>query len=288
LRIKSLILLAIAVFGSSDACAWGDLGHRVIALIAYRHLTPEARSALDALLASDPDTLTARDFASRATWADKYRDTHRETAAWHFIDIGIDHPDLNGACFGFPALGNAQAASLGPAEDCVVNKIGQFAAELRSTATAPAERLLALKFLIHLVGDVHQPLHAADHDDRGGNCIGLDWRSGRIHNLHAYWDVAVVAALGRSAESIADRLDVNVSPQTMALWTRGTPRDWAMESFEIARSDVYALPSRPTCRAGGSIVLSDAYEAQAQQDAAVLLLKSAIRLASLLNAALGS
>jgi hypothetical protein len=276
------------VLWSSEACGWGDLGHKVTALIAYRHLTPKARSALDALLASDTDTLTAPDFASRATWADKYRNAHRETAAWHFIDIEIDHPDINGACFGFPALGNTQAASQGPAEDCVVNKIDEFAAELKSTATAPAERLLALKFLIHFVGDVHQPLHAADHDDRGGNCIGLDSRSRRIHNLHAYWDVGVVDALGRSAEQIADQLDANISPQEMQLWTRGTPSDWAMESFEIARRDVYALPSRPTCQVSGAIALSESYEAQAQQDAAALLLKSAIRLASILNGALGS
>jgi S1/P1 Nuclease len=284
---RRFILIAAAVLWFSDACAWGDLGHKATALIAYRHLNPKARSELDTLLASDTDPLTAPDFASRATWADKYRNGHRETAAWHFIDIEIDHPDIVGACYGFPALQNGQPASAGPAEDCVVNKIDQFAAELKSTATAPAERLLALKFLIHFVGDVHQPLHAADHDDRGGNCIGLASGLRRAHNLHAYWDVDVVEALGRSAEQIAARLDADVTPQKMALWVRGTPRDWAMESFEVARHDAYALPSLPTCQAGGSVALSAAYHAQAQQDAAALLLKSAIRLASILNGALG-
>ena len=279
---------AIAALCCSEACAWGDLGHEVTALIAYRHLNTKARSALDALLASDTDTLTAPDFASRATWADKYRNAHRETAAWHFIDIEIDHPDINGACHGFPALGDAQAASQGPAQDCVVNKIDEFAAELNNSSTAPAERLLALKFLIHFVGDIHQPLHAADHDDRGGNCIGLDSRPGAARNLHAYWDVDVVNSLGNSAGQIADRLDANVSPQAMALWVKGTPKDWALQSFEIARRDVYALPSRPTCGAHGAVALSESYEAQAQRDAAALLLKSAIRLAGMLNAALGS
>jgi S1/P1 Nuclease len=288
LRKKSLILIAAAVLSISDACAWGDLGHKATALIAYRHLTPKARANLDALLASDTDTLTAADFASRATWADKYRNDHRETAAWHFIDIEIDHPDIDSACYGFPALGDAKPASEGPAQDCVVNKIDEFAAELKSPATAPAERLLALKFLIHFVGDIHQPLHAADHDDRGGNCIGLHSGSGRAHNLHAYWDVDVVEALGASAEHIADKLDGHVTTREMQLWTAGTPWDWAMESFEVARRDVYALASRPTCHAGGSVVLSGAYQVQAQQDAAALLLKSAIRLASMLNAALGA
>jgi S1/P1 Nuclease len=284
--MRSLILIAVAVLSISDACAWGDLGHKTTALLAYRHLSPRARSALDALLVSDTDTLTAPDFASRATWADKYRNDHPETAAWHFIDIEIDHPDMASACYGFPTLPHATPASEGPAQDCVVNKIEQFAAELKSPATAPAERLLALKFLIHFVGDLHQPLHAADHEDRGGNCIGLEFGSRHGHNLHAYWDVGVVEALGRSAEQIADKLDPPITWREMRLWAAGTPRDWAMESFEIAWRDVYALPSRPTCRAGGSVVLSEAYQLKARQDAAALLQKSAIRLASILNAAL--
>ncbi|HTC39889.1 MAG TPA: S1/P1 nuclease, partial [Steroidobacteraceae bacterium] len=95
---------ALAVLICSPALAWGDLGHEVTALIAYRHLSPTARAAVDALLASDPDRLAAGDFASRSTWADKYRNAHRETAAWHFVDIEIDQPDLKAACFGFPSL----------------------------------------------------------------------------------------------------------------------------------------------------------------------------------------
>ena len=176
----------------APAAAWGDLGHRVTALIAYRHLLPTARAQLDALLASDGDPLTAPDFASRATWADKYRNGHRETAAWHFVDIEIDHPELQSACNGFPVLTVDQIASQGPAQDCVVNKIEEFSAELSDLRTPPAERLLALKFLIHFVGDLHQPLHAADHQDRGGNCIALTPPQRQQSNLHAYWDVAVV------------------------------------------------------------------------------------------------
>src|SRR6202030_4291252 len=99
------LLLAASLLTPKPAAAWGDLGHEVTALIAYRHLDDKARDALNALLASDGDQLTAPDFASRATWADKYRTAHRETAAWHFVDIEIDEPDLAAACFHFPALG---------------------------------------------------------------------------------------------------------------------------------------------------------------------------------------
>lgn len=287
-----LLAAAIAALGPAPAAAWGDLGHQVTALLAYRHLTPQAKLRLDALLAADTDSLTPPDFASRATWADKYRTTHRETAAWHFVDIEIDAPDLQSACFGFPTLGASQLASQGPAQDCVVNKIEEFAGELQGAATPPAERLLALKFLIHLVGDLHQPLHAADHDDRGGNCIGLsasaDRNTARAPNLHAYWDLAVVDAQGASAEQIADKLDAGISAALLNEWASGTARSWAMETFEIARHDAYALPSRPTCGTQGSVALPQEYEAEARKVAAAQLQKAAIRMASILNRALGN
>jgi hypothetical protein len=278
---------ALAALICSQALAWGDLGHEVTALIAYRHLSPAARTALDALLASDTDTLTAGDFASRATWADKYRNMHRETAAWHFVDIEIDQPDLERACFGFPTLQGGQWASQGPAQDCVVNKIDEFLAELKNPSTPAAERLLALKFLIHFMGDLHQPLHAADHHDRGGNCIGLSPPQGAQNNLHAYWDVNVVNALGQSAAQIAEQLDARLSAADITAWAQGTPQSWAMDTFEVGRHDAYALPSTPTCQSGGSVALSPAYRAQAEKHAATQLQKAAVRLAAMLNAALG-
>src|ERR1700722_3201475 len=145
--ISTSFLACALLAAANPANAWGDLGHKVTALIAYRHLTPAAKIKVDAMLAGDADTLTAPDFASRATWADKYRNDHRETAAWHYVDIEIDHPDLESACFGFPALGAGQVASAGSAQDCIVNKIGQFEHELQSRSTASAERLIALTFL---------------------------------------------------------------------------------------------------------------------------------------------
>ena len=281
-----LFLAVFIVIAHAPVRAWGDLGHNVTALVAYRHLLPQARARLDALLASDADPLTAPDFASRATWADKYRNAHRETAAWHFVDIEIDQPDLAGACFGFPLLAEDQAASQGPAQDCVVNKIDEFTAELANPATAPAERLLALKFLIHFIGDLHQPLHAADHQDRGGNCIGLAAPIDQTTNLHAYWDVAVVDALGPSAAQIADKLDASLNPAQIGSWSQGTPRSWALETFAVGRRDTYAIPSKPTCQSSGSISLTDEYQTQAQKDAAEQLARAAVRLASVLNAAL--
>jgi hypothetical protein len=286
MRLFAALGVAAALLGSAGpALAWGDLGHKVTALIAYRHLTPKARTALDALLAADDDPLTPPDFASRATWADKYRNGHRETAAWHFVDIEIDHPDLGAACFGFPAA--SQPASAGLAQDCVVDKIEEFESELASKSTPAAERLLALKFLIHFVGDLHQPLHASDHDDRGGNCIGLSPSpGGRDSNLHAYWDTGVVETLGGSANEIAAKLDARISPADVAAWGRGDARSWAMESFRLSVKDVYALPARPTCASRDSVTLSPAYHAAAARDAAIQLERAGVRMAAVLNRAL--
>jgi hypothetical protein len=287
--ILAIMAVAAVLTATSPALAWGDLGHEVTALIAYRHLTPTAKAKVDALLAADTDTLTASDFASRATWADKYRNGHRETAEWHFIDLDLDQPDLPSACFGFPTLAPGQAASRGPTQDCLVNKIGEFEAELKSPRTVPAERILALKFLIHFVGDLHQPLHASDHQDRGGNCIALDPSpDGHSTNLHAYWDTGVIYALGGSVSQLAFRLDAAISPAQAKAWTTGDARTWAMESYALAKKDAYALPSRPRCTDHGAVGLSPAYQAQAKADAALQLEKAGIRISAVLNQALGA
>jgi S1/P1 Nuclease len=287
MRRSYFLLFAIATLAHAPAEAWGDLGHKASALVAYRHLTPKARMALDALLAADPDTLTAPDFASRATWADKFRNAHRETAAWHFVDIEIDNPDIKSACFDFPAA-SAGAASQGPAQDCVVNKIDEFAAELKDPAAPLAERLLALKFLIHFIADVHQPLHAADHHDRGGNCILLAPAPMQAPNLHAYWDIDVVERWGRTPAEIADKLDAGLNADQFKTWAQGSAASWAMESFDIGRRDAYALAFLPTCQNNGSITLPADYAARAQEDAAIQLLKAAVRMAAVLNEALGT
>jgi hypothetical protein len=290
MKIIRAILAAFSTAVAAPAIAWGDLGHQVTALIAYQHLNANAKTALAALLASDADTLTAPDFASRATWADRYRTTHRETAPWHFADIEIDNGDLAGACFGFPPLAAGQLASQGPSQDCVINKIDEFTVELSNPQTPAAERLLALKFLIHFIGDMHQPLHSSDHNDKGGNCIGLSPPSpdGRENNLHAYWDVGTVNALGADAATIAKKLDADISEAQIADWSAGSTRSWALEAFALGKRDVYQLDKLPTCAAPGSVALSDAYTKAAQADANLQLRRAGIRMALLLNQALGS
>jgi nuclease S1 len=294
---KSLLLawflLAVALTCPHPAAAWGDEGHKVIALIAEHYLDPTVRAKVATLLAADTDTLTGHDIAGEATWADKYRDSDRYTTKihyeatwrWHFVDIELGQPDLASACFGHPALPAGVPASQGPPRACVVEKIDQFAAELTDPATGASEQLLALKFLLHFVGDLHQPLHAADDHDAGGNKKLVTGEGLHPSNLHHYWDIEFVERLGTDPRQVAASLTGQISDPQRQDWSSGTPADWAMEAFAIARSDAYGLLPRPGDQ--GAFALPPAYVEQAERDVALQLSRAGVRLAFVLDRALG-
>lgn len=266
------------------AFAWGYEGHEIVAAIARGYLTPQVREKIDQMLSTDQDTLTAHDMLDESTWADRYRAGHPETSAWHFIDIELDHPDLKAACFDFPA--SESVASQGPARDCIVNKVSEFTKELADPAIPAAERLLALKFLIHFVGDIHQPLHAADNHDKGGNCVLLNLGGPRQVNLHSYWDTVVVQGLGDDPQAVAATLAQSITPDNKAAWEKGDSQSWALEGFYIARTAIYTIGSKPGCTSDRSPVsLPPGYDEAAREIAAVQLEKAGVRLAAVLNRA---
>jgi hypothetical protein len=269
-----------------SALAWGYEGHKVVAAIARAGLTPTARAEVDALLAADADTLAPHNMLDAATWADTYRNSHRETSQWHFVDIELAKPDLASACFGFPAP--AKPASAGPAQDCIVDRLGAFTAELADPNTPQAEKILALKFVLHFVGDIHQPLHASDNEDHGGNCVHLALGGSRTTNLHSYWDTAVVEALGSDPEAVAAKLRANITPSQKAAWESGDAKVWALESFGVARSTAYTVGSPPGCDPNAAPAgLPAGYEGRAQAAAEIQLERAGVRLAWVLNHSLG-
>jgi hypothetical protein len=219
MRILFACLLAVAVTAPHPAFAGGDEGHEIIAHIAEHYLNPIARAKVILLLAGDTDPLTEHDIASEATWADKYRDSDRfttkfryqETRLWHFVDIELSEPNLTSACFGHPPLPSGAPASEGPPRACVVDKIDQFAAELGNSGTGASEQLLALKFLLHFIGDVHQPLHADDDHDAGATKKIV--AGGRLQpgNIHGYWDIEFVERLGSDPNQVAANLIGQIS-----------------------------------------------------------------------------
>jgi hypothetical protein len=270
----------------TGAFAWGFVGHKTVAALARGYLTPQVRAKVDQMLAADQDALTAHDMLDESTWADRYRTDHRETSEWHYAGIELDHPDLKEACFGFPTFD--PIASQGPAHDCVVNKVSEFAKELANPATPATERLLALKFLLHFVGDMHQPLHESDNHDKGGNCVLVNLGGTRQVNLHSYWDTTVVQGLGDDPQAIADMLAHRITPENKAAWEKGDPQAWALEGFDLAQTVVYKIGAKPGCASDPSPVsLPPGYDERAREIVTVQLEKAGVRLAAVLNRALG-
>ena len=274
-RAVSAFYVAVALViaaAPSSALAWGQEGHAIVAEIARQYLTPKALSAVDALLAADAaDTLTAPDMASRAAWADVWRNSHRETAPWHFTDIEIDGSNTPDA-----ACAN---------DDCLTRRLALFAAQLASKDASTADRILALKFVLHFAGDLHQPLHLSDNHDKGGNCVYLS-RGGARANLHHYWDTVVVETMGKDPDSVASDLYFAITPAQLKAWRKGDINSWAMESHQVAKAVVYTLGSQPGCSSGLRYDLSAAYDAAALQAAKIQLQRAGVRLAVLLSAAL--
>jgi hypothetical protein len=284
---------------TTPAHAWGDEGHAVVALIAKHYLDPAVLAKVNTILAADTTNLTPNtNIDSEAAWADKFRDSDRnttkvhynETRNWHYVDIEIASPNLNSACFGQPPL-NGALASAGPANDCIVDKINEFTAELRDSSTSAAEKLLALQFVLHFVGDIHQPLHSSDNNDQGGNAESvkavpaLPTSAGSSSgNLHGFWDTQFVGLQGsKTASTVANKLLPKITAAKRTTWAKGTAADWANETFGVAKVNAYDLPA-PT--SAHHYTLPKAYVTNAKAVVATQLSKAGVRLAFVLNQAL--
>jgi S1/P1 Nuclease len=241
---------SIFVLSAAPALAWGQQAHRAVALIADRLLQqsdPAVRSKIRALLATDKDNrFTKNDIASEATWADMLMEKSEEarfaTAPWHSARLKATNPDLASACFGRKPLPEGYPASHGPRENCVVDKVMQFEAELQNADTAPGERLAALQFLLNLIGDLHDPLDAIDRGDRGGQCVALQIGSKPPVRLVTYWqDTLVNEVVGRDPTQGAGRILGTVSKPELEKWAAGKPEDWLRESYEVAKTVTYGF-----------------------------------------------
>lgn len=263
-----LTLCLSPLFGSS-AWAWGSEGHRIIASIAWDRLTPAARQEVNNLLGSRGRVA----IEEASTWADEIRPSRPETAPWHYVNIEISS---NGY----------EPARDCPAGNCVIAQVEKDVRIIGDRQLLLPVRSEALRFLIHFVGDLHQPLHCADNHDRGGNSVRVAIGTEET-NLHAVWDRDVVAALGEEADSVASTLDTQISPEVAKAWSVGSPVDWGNETFEIAKGALYSeLQGK-----GGTtapIILPADYPARQQALAATQLEKAGVRLALLLNRAFAS
>ena len=249
----------------APAFAWGPEGHEVVAHIAAMNLTPKARADVAALLGGEAEA----SMAIASNWADEIRDARPETTSWHYVNLEIDD-DLRYDPARDCAAGN-----------CAVAQIVRDEAILKSNA-APEARTEALKFLIHFIGDIHQPLHGGDNHDHGGNGVQVSYRNGKFGSLHHFWDDDMVVSLGKNPVVIANAIDSALSPmQKAALMDAGPPVAWAEASARIARDVIYKQTHKdPKAVLPDSDVVTDA------QIARVQLAKAGYALAGVLNAAL--
>ena len=194
--LRSVLLRAIAgaaLLAPVAALAWGAQGHQVVATLAQASLNPKAASEVHRLLALEPgETL-----ASISTWADEHRDP--ATTAWHYVNFP-------------PSSCSYEAARDCPDGNCVVGALNRQL-EILASGAPDAERLLALKYVVHLVGDVHQPLHAGYADDRGGNRYQVQ-AFGEGTNLHALWDFGLIRNLRLDIVKLSARLRLTPLPSS--------------------------------------------------------------------------
>jgi hypothetical protein len=207
------------------------------------------RKVLEILAADKSNEWTKTDIASEATWADALREKSPEgrvaSSKWHYVNLGSDNPDLQKACFGRPALPPLRPASHGLQDNCIIDKIEQFAQELREPETLESERLMALQFLLNLVGDVHDPLNTIERNDQYGRCVAvLPPHGGSPVRFSVYWDEILVAeAAGKDPIKAAGQIMATLSPEEVQKWSGGTPEEWAREAYNVAKTVAYSFPT---------------------------------------------
>lgn len=271
--LRMLAAMATTAFAGA-AHGWGADGHSIVAELAQRRLTPEARAHVEALLGS------GHSLASEGVWADDVRAARPETFNWHFIGIPIAETDYDESAVCPPT----------PKGDCVVAELERLRSQLK--CGGENARREALKFAVHFIADLHQPLHTVA-EEQGGNGINVDVE---VHpqrcprcmpkrtgdNLHAVWDTAIITNTVWGWGGYLDRLDAWLASGEARGAEAGTPRDWALETHREARriwpllrddhviDDAYyraALPvvDRQLARAGVRLArfLNDGYAASA-------------------------
>jgi len=253
---NSLVHLIFLLLIPLNAIGWGTTGHQVVADIAARHLDPKAQAVVQELLGEES-------MASVSTWMDQIRaqPRYRYTNTWHWVTIpdGMRYDDIEKK-----------------PEGDVIEATERMVAILRSDTASRDDKEFALRLLIHMVGDLHQPLHVGNGLDKGGNDIQVRWLK-RGSNLHQVWDSDIIDMMSSGREELLTQLPV-FTRRSIRRLQQGTPADWAHECLKLR-------PSIYTVKAGDQ--LGEEYAKAQWTTVTTQLHKAGVRLAWLLNAALG-
>ncbi|MDE1162845.1 MAG: S1/P1 nuclease [Acidobacteriaceae bacterium] len=250
--------------------AWGRDGHRITALVAESYLTPSAKAAIAELL-------HGQRISDIASWPDEIRSSRPETGPWHYIDIprSADKFDRDRDC----PLNSKDPKS--PWRDCVTDRINYFEGRLGDDSLTEDQRAEALKFLVHFIGDIHQPMHAIG-DDRGGNSIRVNFlgspQCGNYKcNLHGVWDESILEHRNLSNEKYRDLLLTEIKDNNWLRMSGGEPVTWANVSHHYA-----VLAYAPN-----GALLDSKYVAEETKVIDAELALGGLRLARVLNRILG-
>lgn len=272
--ISLFLVLFIIALVPDRAVAWGDKAHSVIALIATERLSPSARQEIGELLGK------GESLESVSGWADAIRSRRRDSTNWHHVDI--------------PLARSQYIPSEDCREGCVIQALDEQIRILRDRSASVSQRAEALKFVIHLLGDLHQPFHVTTNTrpgDDGANRVKVS-RYGRSMSLHTVWDDDLIReALGESTnvEAYAEQLSSRTKGRSQTtLSTQGSVTDWALEAHRLAW--VAYVPTADDffmINDGKLWVLEDFYYQKSQRLMETQLLRAGVRLAKVLNDTLG-
>jgi nuclease S1 len=229
-RIIGIIAIIFTILlVTPSAGAWGRTGHRVAAMLAEERLTPQALLAIHELLGPDVS------LANISTWADEIRDVEGIGSTWHYVDVPITESRYD--------------AKYCQPEGCVVGKIKDFERVLRDPKADKLAKQEALKFFVHFIEDMHQPLHVWDTGSKGGNLMQVLFFD-QDSSLHRVWDSDIIERYPVEEALLRD-VKQAVNPALAAKWSKGTPEQWATESLLAARK-AYYLPSTSTVMPSGT------------------------------------
>jgi len=257
-RIWIAAIIAL-ILTPSIAWSWGRTGHRVSAVVAESHLTPAALAAVRNIL--EP----GENLSDDSTWADEQRKVPR-SGSWHYVNVPISEPQYD---FKFCSP-----------QGCVVSKVKDFAHVLSGPRASRAERRQALRFFVHFLQDLHQPLHVGDTGSRGGNLVQVRFFNFGT-NLHRVWDSRIIEWYSKDEAAWLREVNAIATPQMSAAWVKGTVEDWTSESLKEAKL-AYRLPGTDRLIPSGA-KLGEEYCRLALPIIQLRLAQSAVRVASTLN-----
>lgn len=252
--MKRFLILILCLVITKTSFGWGQKGHDIVAYVAESNLTPEAVGKIDEVLAG-------RSLVYYSNWMDGIRGTEKfeHTSTWHYINV-----DEGMTLESMPRNPDGDVLS---AVDSIVEK-------LKNGTLTPEDEAINLKMLIHLVADMHCPMHAGHKDDRGGNSKAVVFFSDAT-NLHSIWDTALIDAAHKwSYTEWKNQIDIYDEIKVKELQA-GTPTDWTKETLEVCN---YVYQNTPPFTA-----LSYDYVEMARPILEEQLLKGGVRLAKLLN-----